>query len=187
MNWRRSPFCSTPSVAGTRAIGHLARRSRPRDHGNHSWCHACDRPIVERRALPPSRGSDSGTTLLCCARSSSPAGTPRTGTRALASERIRARAGRRRLLAGSHGFRPDRRPASGEKEVSRARSFFGPASALAGYDRPGQTREPIGVSVLLRVPGLPCRCAASQSWPSRTTLAPRRTSPPSCPPCPANG
>jgi len=41
-----------------------------------------------------------------------------------------------------------RRPEIGEKEVSRSRSFSGPASALAGYDGPGQTREPTGVSAL---------------------------------------
>jgi hypothetical protein len=57
-------FSPDPSVAGTCGHGQPARRSRPRDHENHPWCHACDRPIVERRALPPSRGSGSGDDAL---------------------------------------------------------------------------------------------------------------------------
>jgi hypothetical protein len=44
------------------------------------------------------------------------AGAPRTGTRALASGRGRAPGERSGVLAGSDGYGPDRRPASGEYE-----------------------------------------------------------------------
>ena len=43
-----------------------------------------------------------------------------------------------------------------------------------------------GVERPTRVPGRPCRCAVSRSWPWQTTPARRRTSPASSPSCPAN-
>jgi hypothetical protein len=81
---RPSPFRSIPRSPGALSSGHRAACSRPGDHGNHSWCHACDRPIVKRRVLTPLRGSGSRMTLLCCARPSSPGGhaaDPHSGAR----------------------------------------------------------------------------------------------------------
>jgi hypothetical protein len=104
----------------------------------------------------------------CC--SSSAAGAPRTVTRALASGWKRARGARRRLLAGSHGSRPDQCPAFGESG-SGLPNRKSPALGGRQRHRPPPSRYSSGGLSRRRTAGSPPPRRAQSLWAARPAAA----------------